>query len=250
MNPHTNNTFMAEPQLSPTVFPQAPKPPKKTSLKSILIVFGVAFVALLFLLNLPTLVKAFAYPFSHSPESDNEQLTQQYRDLYGSEKHPELMAAVESSMPQSSPSMFPIAPLKEFNATISIPKIGVTAPVLQVANTEDATILTALKNGVVMYPGSAMPGQVGSTVIVGHSSSDLPWTKYSAIFSLLDRLQPNDIIYVTANGTQYAYRVRTVQKGSAQQLINSGLAGDLIVSTCWPVGTDKNRIAVSATLVQ
>src|SRR6185369_2277603 len=195
---------------------EAPKPPKKTSLKSLLGIFIGAFVILITLLNLPTLVKAFVYPFTHSAESDNEQLTSQYRDLYGYEKHPELMAAVESSTAHASPSVFPVVPVQQFDGEISIPKIGVTAPVLQVSDSSDATILAALKKGVVLYPGSSNPGQPGTAVIIGHSSSDLPWTKYSAIFSLLDRVQANDLIYVTVNGTQYAYRVRTVQKGSAQ----------------------------------
>lgn len=242
---------MADPHLSPLPPLQAPKPPKRTSLKSLVGIFVTAFVILLVLLNLPTLVKAITYPFTHSPESDNEQLTQQYRDIYGYEKHPELLAAVEASTATVSPSIFPIVPVEQaFSAEISIPKINVSAPILQVANSSDATILAALKNGVVLYPGSSNPGQPGTSVIIGHSSSDLPWTKYSSVFSLLDRLQPNDLIYVTTNGVQHTYRVRTIQKGSAQQLVNSGLAGDLIVSTCWPIGTDQNRIAVSATLVQ
>ncbi len=247
-----------EPKLAPLPPLEAPKPPKTTSLKALLSVFVAAFVIILVILNLPTLVKALAYPFTHSPEKDNIQLTQQYRDIYGYEKRPELMNAVLAATTRPTPSLFPIVPSvggnasvqTAFQAQISIPKIGVSAPVLQVANTNDTTILAALKNGTVLYPGSSQPGQPGTTVIIGHSSSDLPWTKYSAVFSLLDKLQPNDLIYVTVNGTQHTYRIRAIQKGSAQQLAASGMAGDLIVSTCWPIGTDTNRIAVSASLVQ
>src|SRR5205809_397010 len=113
----TDNHFAPLPPL------EAPKPPKKTSMKSLLGIFIVAFVVLLMLLNLPTLGKAFVYPFTHSTESDNEQLTQQYRNLYGYEKHPELMAAVEASTPKANASMFPIVPTQQFEAEISIPKI-------------------------------------------------------------------------------------------------------------------------------
>ena len=239
---------------------QAPKPPQKFSIIHMVGIFVVAFLLILAVLNAPTLIKAIAYPFSHSAEADNEQLTQQYRDIYGYDKRPELITSVENDNTHAAtPSVYPIAspaaaiPLPvqvSYDMVLSIPKINVSAPVLQVADSNDTTILAALKKGVVLYPGSANPGQLGTTVIVGHSSSDLPWTKYSAIFSLLDKLQPNDIIYVTVNGTQYAYRVRTIQKGSAQQLIDAGLGGDLVVSTCWPVGTDAKRVAVSASLVQ
>lgn len=237
---------------------KAPTPPREFSIKKLAAIFVAAFVVILLVLNAPTLIKAISYPFSHSAQADNDQLTQEYRDIYGYDKHPELITAVEQETAHApTPSIFPVAPAGTTvqtqvtqNMQLSIPKINVTAPILQVPDSNDTTILAALKNGVVMYPGSANPGQPGTTVIVGHSSSDLPWTKYSAVFSLLDKLQPDDIIYVTTNGVQYAYRVRTVQKGSAQQLIDSGLAGDLIVSTCWPIGTDAKRIAVSASLIQ
>ena len=239
----------------------APTPPKPTSIKYLVGIFVVAFVIILTILNAPTLFKAVSYPLTHSTESDNEQLTQQYRELYGYEKHPELITAVVAAtvaptptptpIPRPSPASIVTNPSQsQLNAVISIPKINVSAPVIQVNDSTDKTILNALKNGVVLYPGSTNPGQPGTSVIVGHSSSDLPWTTYSSIFSLLGKLQANDLIYVTVGGTQYTYRVRAIQKGSAQQLIDSGLSGDLIVATCWPIGTDANRIAVSAMLVQ
>lgn len=242
-----NNELYTQPPL------KVPTPPKPTSVKSLVTIFIVAFVIILMILNAPTLVKAIAYPLNHSTESDNEQLTQQYRNLYGYEKHPELItAAVTATITPPlyfSPSAGIISQ-SQLDAVISIPKINVSAPVIQVSDSTDVTILNALKKGVVLYPGSTNPGQPGTAVIIGHSSSDLPWTAYSSIFSLLGKLQADDLIYVTVSGTQYTYRVRTVQKGSAQQLISSGLAGDLIVSTCWPIGTDANRIAVSASLVR
>jgi len=232
---------------------KVPTPPKPTSWKSLVAIFATAFVLILLILNGPTVIKAIAYPFNHSPESDNEQLTQQYRDIYGYDKHPELVTAAVAATtvptPYFSPTPINIVP-SQLSAVISIPKIDVSAPVIQTSDSADTTILNALKKGVVLYPGSANPGQLGTTVIIGHSSSDLPWTTYSSVFSLLNKLQADDLIYITVGGTQYTYRVRVVQKGSAQQLVSSGLAGDLIVATCWPIGTDANRIAVSASLVR
>ncbi|MEK9158214.1 MAG: sortase [Patescibacteria group bacterium] len=239
-----------EPILPPL---QAPKPPKKISVSSLVGIFALAFIIILAILNGPSLVKSIAYPFSHSEESDNEKLTQQYRDLYGYERHPEIITSVQSAIKIPQPSSTPI--LNSNNQIITkseirIPKINISAPIVQVADTNDSTILAALKNGVVIYPGSVNPGQSGTTVIIGHSSSNLPWTKYSAIFSLLGKLQSDDLIYVINNGVEYTYRIKAVQKGSAQQLIDSGVTGDLIVATCWPIGTDANRIAISANLVR
>lgn len=232
---------------------KVPAPPKPISVKYLVGIFVVAFVIILTILNAPTLFKTISYPLTHSEESDNEQLTQQYRDIYGYEKNPEIITSVIASTltPTPRPSQSPvIINPSQLNTVISIPKINVSAPVIQVGDSNDTTILNALKKGVVLYPGSSNPGQPGTSVIVGHSSSDLPWTEYSSVFSLLDKLQTNDLIYVTVGGTQYTYRVRAIQKGSAQQLIDSGFSGDLVVATCWPVGTDANRIAVSASLVQ
>ena len=113
----------------------------------------------------------------------------------------------------------------------------------------DATILSALKKGVVLYPGSVIPVNPAPPL----SSAIHPLIcrgRNTLRFFIAWKTQADDLIYITVGGTQYAYRIQTVQKGSAQQLISSGLAGDLIVSTCWPIGTDTNRIAVSANLVR
>lgn len=235
------------PQLPPL---QAPKPPQENSWKMFLIIFVAAFGVILILLNLPSIASSIAYPFTHSTQSDNEKLTQQYRDIYGYQNHPELIQAVEAnSVFKPSPSIYPITVPQNMQIELSIPKIGITAPVLQVNSNSDAVILNSLKDGVVLYPGSVTPGQPGTAVIVGHSSSTPPWTKYSDIFALLSKLQANDIVYVTVDGTQHAYRVRTIEKGSSQQIIDSGLTGDLVLTTCWPVGTAADRIAVSATRI-
>ncbi len=236
---------------------KVPTPPKPTSWKSLIAIFITAFVLIVVILNAPTLFKNATYPLTHSTESNNEQLTQQYRDLYGYDKHPELITSVVAATLAPTPTPTPSTPRQiqpigqsQLSAVISIPKINVSAPIMEVSDSRDATILNALKKGVVLYPGSSNPGQPGTAVIIGHSSSSLPWTDYSSIFSTLNKLQPNDLIYISVGSTKYTYRILAVEKGSAQELVNSGLAGDLIVSTCWPIGTDLNRMAVSATLVR
>ncbi len=99
-----------------------------------------------------------------------------------------------------------------------------------------------------LYKGSSVPGQGGMTVIIGHSSSDFPWTKYSAIFAGLNNLQTGDVIYINYAGRQYVYHVDAKTVGSVDQLASSKIQGDLILGSCWPVGTDKERILVSALL--
>ena len=165
-------------------------------------------------------------------------MTDQYLALYGYAAHPESNDVVSPDSDQTG------------SMELSVQKISVTAPVLSVPSENDADIFAALKKGVVIYPGSTMPGQTGTTVIIGHSSSLPPWTKYSAIFANLDALEPDDLVHLTFQGKKYIYRVTTVRRGSVQDILNSGMTGDLILSTCWPVGTDTNRVAVAAVRVQ
>lgn len=221
-----------------------PKPPQKLerpSLRSTLAVFVAAFLILLAIFNWPTLVLAVSYPFTHSDEKDNEQITEQYRALYGYAARRTLAQTQTQTQTQT------VFPQQD---QISIAKLGISAPIIQVGSTDDKVVLNALKNGVVLYPGSGNPGGGGTAVIIGHSSSDLPWTKYSAIFATLDKLVPNDIITVSFSGREYTYQVRVIEKGTIQQVLDSGLAGDLILASCWPPGTDKLRIAVSAVLLR
>ena len=234
-----------------------PNPPGKSkiSIIKLIIIFVCVFGGILLLINLPAFINSIHYSLTHSEDTDNEALTEQYRSLYGYDNHPELSYTspqhntVQASQVNTTSSYVP----ENNNQTVissteslSIPKLELSVPVVIVPSGDDNAILAALKNGVVQFPGSADPGQSGMTVIVGHSSSTAPWNKYSSVFSQLDKLQTNDLIYIDFNGQKYTYRVVAKRKGSAQEILDSGITGDLLLSTCWPVGTDTNRIAVAA----
>lgn len=228
------------------------RPPRKTQPPSLLKtagIFAVAFLLILTLFNFPLIVSAVQYPLTHSTESDNEQLTAEYRALYGyGHQQSEVATNGAAAAPLVATSDAATTTVTTGN-TISIPKIDVSAPIQEVSSVDDATILPALKKGVVFYPGSANPGAGGTTVIVGHSSSNPPWTKYSTIFALLDKLEPGDIIKLNFQGKDYAYAVRSQQHGSVDSILQSNLGGDLILSSCWPVGTDQGRIVIVANLL-
>lgn len=225
-------------------------------------VFAAAFVVVLTLLNGPLIISFVQYPLTHSEESDNEKLTAEYIALYGYETQQKKLSTgvalsiVAQAATPPVPTVTPPAPAMISPASvtaknsISISKININAPIIQVSSANERTILNALRGGVVFYPGSAYPGQNGSTIIVGHSSSNPPWTRYSAIFSLLNKLAPGDLVHISFGGKEYNYQVKAIEKGSVQHLLDSGLGGDLILSSCWPVGTDRGRIMVVANLVQ
>lgn len=73
-----------------------------------------------------------------------------------------------------------IAPYED---RIIIPKIGKNIPLVNVEHREADTstewekiFMKELENGIVKYPGSADPGEVGNSFIFGHSSN-YPWAK-------------------------------------------------------------------------
>ncbi|MEX2090789.1 MAG: sortase [Candidatus Paceibacterota bacterium] len=224
--------------------------PSVLKLASVVVgVFVTVFVLLFVIFNGPLIISLVNYRLTHSEQADNERLTAQYIALYGYRDQEQPSWAGQSVPVTQAAVHVPSLPVVHDNR-ITISKIGIAAPIIQVPSDNVITILNALKGGVVLYPGSAYPGQSGSTIIVGHSSSNPPWTKYSAIFSLLDKLAPNDLVNVSFDGKEYTYRVKSTEKGSVQHIINSNLGGDLILSSCWPVGTDQGRITVVADLVQ
>lgn len=135
--------------------------------------------------------------------------------------------------------------------SIIIPKINVDAPIIFAQTTSNKEILDQLENGVVHYPESVFPGQTGSAIILGHSSA-YPWYKgqYGAIFGLLNYLQTNDEIIVFYQKHKYVYRVTNkdvVNKNT--ELIAQNTKPQLILISCWPVGTAWKRILIKAELI-
>src|SRR6185437_11506988 len=103
--------------------------------------------------------------------------------------------------------------------------------------------------GVVHYPNTAVPGQEGNVVIFGHSSG-VWWEpgSYKFVFTLLDKVQAGDKVFIDYQGTRYIYRITGTQVVSPDNLsvLNQGTGHDLTLITCTPVGTSTNRLIVHA----
>jgi len=135
--------------------------------------------------------------------------------------------------------------------SIIIPKININAPIIFTQTTNNKEILNELENGVVHYPNSALPGQIGSAILLGHSSA-YPWYKgnYGAIFGLLNYLEENDEIIIFYQKYKYIYKVinkKVVNKNT--ELIAQSSRPQLILISCWPVGTAWQRILIEAELI-
>jgi len=122
---------------------------------------------------------------------------------------------------------------------------------IEIAANEDIT--AGLKDGVVHYSQSALPGENGQTVILGHSApSGWPKINYDWIFSRLNELNPGDEIFVNYKNREYRYEV--IQKyflKAGEEIPDSDLTNSnsmLVLISCWPPGVNLKRIAVEAEL--
>lgn len=134
---------------------------------------------------------------------------------------------------------------------ITIPKIGIEAPVVYTENSfDEAKVDKALEKGVVHYGTTPLPGQNGNAVLLGHSSNNVfSPGDYKYVFVNLDKLNINDTIFLNYKGTRYTYKVtvaRKVVKPSDTSILTAGKKPIITLITCTPVGTNINRLIVQA----
>jgi len=132
---------------------------------------------------------------------------------------------------------------------IIIPKINVEIPVIyNVDSINEQAVQDALQQGVVHFADTALPGQDGNGVIVGHSSNNiLNPGHYKFAFVLLNRLAVGDTFYLQKDGKRYTYQVyeREIVKPTDVGVL--GLTDKLAtfsLITCDPPGTSTNRLVV------
>ncbi len=143
--------------------------------------------------------------------------------------------------------------------TIEVPKIGIQAPIISVENgiknSNDEDFEEVLKNGVLLYPDSVLPGEIGTTIILGHSAPvNWPKINYDDIFSRLNELEKGDKIVIYFNHLKYTYQVydRHIFYPKDEQDFLSGdneETARLVLLTCWPPGKDFQRFAVLAKII-
>jgi sortase A len=137
-------------------------------------------------------------------------------------------------------------------AKIIIPKINVEIPVIYDEPTiDEAAIQRALERGVVHYPTTSNPGEIGNGVVFGHSANNiLNKGKYKFAFVLLKRLEAGDTFYVQKDGKRYVYRVfdkKIVPPTDVSVLYPSfpDKPATFTLITCDPPGTSLNRLVVT-----
>lgn len=137
-----------------------------------------------------------------------------------------------------------------------IPKINVDVPALYDVGSDYTSQMDAMQKGVAHFaiPGaSSRPGEIGNTVLSGHSSNDLfDPGEYKFIFAQLDKLVEGDTIYANYQGKRYTYVVtkkEVVKPTEVNKLVYPTDKPVMTLITCTPLGTSTNRLLVTAEQV-
>ena len=207
-------------------------------LGNFILVFGIFFVVL----NLPAYYRRALYLFTPKPAPtlqlpDREQILKQI----------ELNETL--TPPKNNPAEL-VAPTNLEPNRIVIPKLELDAPIGWDVPVEQ--MLERLRDGVTHYAGSAKPGEIGNIFVTGHSSN-FWWDKgrFNQVFALLDKLAPNDDIFVSYEGKTYHFVVTRsyIVKPTNIEVLNPSDEPILTLMTCTPVGTTINRLIVQAKQV-
>ncbi len=137
-----------------------------------------------------------------------------------------------------------------------IPKIAVDVPIIWNVTPVYESQMTAMKKGVAWFNirgANAKPGQVGNTVLSGHSSNDVfDDGEYKFVFARLEQLSKGDTIYVNNDSVRYTYtvtQIRTVKPTQVNALTEPTTKPIITLITCTPLGTATNRLLVTAEQV-
>ncbi len=133
-----------------------------------------------------------------------------------------------------------------------IHSLGIEAPLVYVSGTTHQIFQKGLENGVVHFPGTALPGDDGNAYFFGHSS-DFPWKDgaYKTAFALLPSIQEGDEIWISdARGSLFVYSATAtlvVGPKDVSVLDQRGRKSkSLSLQTSYPLGTALRRFIVQA----
>ncbi|CAN5169582.1 hypothetical protein BH09PAT1_BH09PAT1_0530 [soil metagenome] len=149
------------------------------------------------------------------------------------------------------PSSIPPTTSRAFS--LWIPKIHAAGKIIpNVDPWNETEYKTALKNGIALGKGFALPNQSGITYLFAHSSG-LPWeiTHYNTVFLRLGELDKGDKITIWYLSKQYDYQVidKKVVDPTDVTAVTGEKGDELIIQTCTPIGTDWQRLLIYAKKV-
>ena len=177
---------------------------------------------------------------------------------------PDTEISREVQMPESDSKQIPDLSLQiaPNDNRIIIPKINKNVPIVGVSSESliqrdwqalEQEMQSALRSGVVHYPGTSLPGQTGNVVITGHSSY-FPWDpgRFKDVFALLHDVDPGDQIIIYYNQEKFVYEIteKEVILPDDISVLKQTPQDQLTLITCTPIGTNLKRLIVTATPVE
>lgn len=110
-----------------------------------------------------------------------------------------------------------------------------------------------LKKNAIHYPGTALPGEYGNSVIFGHSALPQFFRPQDplTIFNPLTKVSIGDLIEIRFDGIDYSYTVKKIAEVEPSQievLSQDFSRRELTLITCVPLGTYWHRLVVKAEL--
>lgn len=149
-----------------------------------------------------------------------------------------------------------------YGMRVVIPRINQNVPVVGVKNENliarewgrlEEDIQKSLRNGVIHYPGTALPGDNGNVVLTGHSSY-YAWDpgRFKDVFALLHQVKLKDKVIVYFNQKKYVYEVYNIKVVMPKDVdvLATSPTEKLTLITCTPIGTNLKRLIVEAKLVE
>lgn len=165
-------------------------------------------------------------------------------------------AAAFSSIPPLNLEIYPP------DTRLIVPRINQNVPVIGVRNDNlvarkwedlEADIQKALRNGVIHYPGTALPGENGNVVLTGHSSY-YAWDpgRFKDVFALLHDVKMGDRLVMYFNQKKFVYEVENIKIVTPEKVDVLGPTSkeQLTLITCTPIGTNLKRLILTAKLVE
>ena len=137
---------------------------------------------------------------------------------------------------------------------LTIPSLNISVPIVYVYDATEKEFQAGLKDGVVLYQGTALPGRPGNTYIFGHSS-DYIWNKgnYKTVLADLSKIKLGEEIWLSDfEGNAYVYIAMESFVAGPKDLhfLSQETGGKKILTlqTSWPLGTALKRWIVKAEI--
>lgn len=159
-------------------------------------------------------------------------------------------AVTDSPVIQGSVILSTVPISNEFK--IYIPKIGLESDIVpNVDTTSEEIYKQKLQYGVAHANGSYFPGQEGMVFLFAHSTDSIAnMLVYNAKFMDIYQLDIGDVVHINYQGKLYQYNISDKQVINPQDVeLVRQTNSNLVLSTCWPLGTNWQRLVLFAQLI-